>query len=431
MGNDRSISSRTTERAIERAVLGVLAAGVEVGRVIVHSGGKVEIIAASCDVRVGSTQNEVELCDALFTKKSPTTVTLKGIKRVKAPGGQMYLYVRRSDGPDVRLPDLPTSDPEFLKAYTAAREAPKRVQGRHKAGSIGAVFTACLASEDIHTVSPAYRAMIRRHADDIWESYGPAPIRGLERRHIQKDVDNANASGHRRKTWRWVVKWAILNGFLDSDPTERVALPRTAPTDGHPAWTADDVQAFRNHWPLETRQRLAMELLQWSGARISDAVILGPQHVGKDGVIAYTQKKTGSMAYCPWRCVLPSYAVALSTDRETMHAAIDAREEHHLTFLATIHGKSRSANSIGGVISSAARAVGIEKSAHGLRKYRATQLAHAGATPHQIGAWTGHESLREIEHYTKSVNRHAAVPGTPTEQESGKTLGPLPKQHHK
>lgn len=69
IGNERSTSSRTTERAIERAVLGVLAAGVEVGRVIVHFGGKVEIIAAGSDVRVGSTQNEVELCDALFIKK--------------------------------------------------------------------------------------------------------------------------------------------------------------------------------------------------------------------------------------------------------------------------------------------------------------------------------------------------------------------------
>jgi hypothetical protein len=55
MDNDRSTSSRTTERAIERAVLGVLAAGVEVGRVIVHSGEKLEITAARCDVRVGAT----------------------------------------------------------------------------------------------------------------------------------------------------------------------------------------------------------------------------------------------------------------------------------------------------------------------------------------------------------------------------------------
>lgn len=103
----------------------------------------------------------------IIRKKSPTTVTLKGIKRVHSACGKTYLYVRRSDGPDVRLPDLPINDPDFLKAYTVAREAPKRIQTKHKAGSIGSVFTACLASEEIRTVSPAYRAMIRRHSDDI------------------------------------------------------------------------------------------------------------------------------------------------------------------------------------------------------------------------------------------------------------------------
>jgi integrase len=94
-----------------------------------------------------------------------------------------------------------------------------------------------------------------------------------------------------------------------------------------------------------------------------------------------------------------------------MHCALDARSMKHPTFLATEYGTTRSAKSIGGVVRGAAHEAGIPKSAHGLRKYRATQLAHAGATPHQIGAWTGHESLKEIEHYTKSMDRRAAVLG--------------------
>ena len=361
-------------------------------------------------------------------QKGPTIVRLKGIKRVRAAGGQTYLYVRRTDGPDVRLPDLPTDDPEFLKAYTDAREAPKRMNGAFKTGTIGAVFTAVLASEDMHTISAAYRAMIRRHADDIRQNYGAAPMRGLERRHIQQDVDAASAPDHRRKVWRWAAKWAIRNGFIEYDPSERVSLPRKAPTEGHPAWTPDDVAKFRDHWPNGSRQRLVMEVLQWTGARISDAVVLGPQHVGDDGVIAYRQQKTGNLAYCPWSCDLPKYATAMETDRAEMHMALDNRFTRHLTFLATAHGTTRSAKSIGGVVRQAAHDAGILKSAHGLRKYRATMLAHAGATPHQIGAWTGHESLKEIEHYTKSLDRRAAVKGTSTEQNFGKTSVLLPKR---
>jgi integrase/recombinase XerD len=113
--------------------------------------------------------------------------------------------------------------------------------------------------------------------------------------------------------------------------------PRTAPTDSHPAWTAGDVQAFSNHWPLGTRKRLAMELLQWSGPRITDAAMLGPQHVGKDGVIAYTQKKTGSMAYCPWRCVLPAYAATLSAVQRVQSALKKARTTSENTVLHSSH----------------------------------------------------------------------------------------------
>ena len=354
-------------------------------------------------------------------------MTLKGIKRVRSANGKTYFYVRRRDGPDIRLPDLPTNDPDFLKAYAEARDAPRNVQARFKSGSVGAVFTAVIASEDMHTISAAYRAMIRRHADDIRESYGVAPIRGLERRHVQQDVDGSTAPDHRRKVWRWAVKWAIRNGFLDHDPSERVTLPRKTPTEGHPAWSVDDVAQYRTHWATGTRQRLIMEVLQWSGARISDAVMLGPQHVGPDGVIAYKQQKTGGMAYCPWACTMPDYAQGMSSDRDLMHEALDARADRHLTFLATEYGTTRSAKSIGGVIRSAARDAGILKSAHGLRKYRATQLAHAGATPHQIGAWTGHESLKEIEHYTKSMDRRAAVTGTPVERKVENSAGLLPK----
>jgi integrase/recombinase XerD len=36
-------------------------------------------------------------------------------------------------------------------------------------------------------------------------------------------------------------------------------------------------------------------------------------------------------------------------------------------------------------------------SAHGVRKHTAARLAENDATPHQIGAITGHQSLEEIE----------------------------------
>jgi site-specific recombinase XerD len=44
-------------------------------------------------------------------------------------------------------------------------------------------------------------------------------------------------------------------------------------------------------------------------------------------------------------------------------------------------------------------------SAHGLRKACATALAEAGATAHEMVSVTGHQSLEEIERYTRGAKR--------------------------
>jgi integrase len=46
-------------------------------------------------------------------------------------------------------------------------------------------------------------------------------------------------------------------------------------------------------------------------------------------------------------------------------------------------------------------------SAHGLRKACAMALAEAGATAHEIASVTGHQSLEEIERYTRDAKAQA------------------------
>jgi integrase/recombinase XerD len=91
-----------------------------------------------------------------------------------------------------------------------------------------------------------------------------------------------------------------------------------------------------------------------------------------------------------------------------------------MTFLATRQGRARSAKSIGNDLAATARKAEVEKSAHGLRKACAKMNAEGGATAHQIGAWTGHESLSEVEHYTRAVDRMRAVMGTERDKNVGK-----------
>lgn len=88
-----------------------------------------------------------------------------------------------------------------------------------------------------------------------------------------------------------------------------------------------------------------------------------------------------------------------------------------MTWMTTAHGKSRSVKAAGQWFAAKARAAGIYgRSAHGLRKSRARALAEAEGTSVQIGAWTGHESLSEIERYIRNFNKRKALSSTKAEQ---------------
>jgi integrase len=53
------------------------------------------------------------------------------------------------------------------------------------------------------------------------------------------------------------------------------------------------------------------------------------------------------------------------------------------------------------------RATGLPdgRSPHGLRKAAARRLAEGGCSPHQIAAITGHQTLKEVERYTKDTDQ--------------------------
>jgi integrase/recombinase XerD len=343
------------------------------------------------------------------------SVTLKGLTRFDTKrGAQSYWYVRRKGLPLVRMPDLPHDDPRFLAAYAAAWavEAPVKATLDPESG-FAAHVRRIIASRRYRDKSPEYRAGLRRNFDEMREDFGNADLAELTSRDVADDVEDADNPLLRLKAWRF-----LCHGMLP-DPSKAVTVPQQK-TDGHPPWTADEITAYRMRWHIGTVPRAAMELLFWTGARISDGVRIGRGNVGPDGVLAFRQKKTGGMAYVAWSCELPDYAASLAADRAQMHEALAALPGSHMTFLATVHGRGRSDKALGTLISDAAEKAGFAKTAHGLRKARAVALADNGATTHQIAAWTGHASLKEIEHYTKEADRRKAVrgnsPGTETVQ---------------
>lgn len=341
-------------------------------------------------------------------------IRLKGL--FLHPSGAKYHRARRG-GRQVytRLPDLPLDHPDFLAAFAAAargQEAPPAWAPE----TIGSTWRAALASDLLHSYSESYRSIIRRQAALICGRGGHVKAAAVAERHIRADLRDASNPAARLKAWRFWTRYCLERGWLETDPSAPIRL-RLRAGDGHPMWTRDEIEAFRAAWPIGTTARAIMELGFWTGARIGDLCLIGPPHVGRDGVLAFRQSKTGALAFVPWTCPLPSWATAMEPDRDLCHAAI-TRPDRTMTWLQTAAGRTRSHKAAGHLLATACRKIGLERSAHGLRKARAAALAESGATPAQIGAWTGHQSLSEITHYTRQMDRRASVRGTPAEQKT-------------
>lgn len=341
---------------------------------------------------------------------------LKHVQRI-VRGDRVLRYLRVPGQPRIRLPDLPEDHPDFLAAYLEATRGAPAAKPRAAPGTIGALCEAYLRTAEHAAQSPDYRRVIRREVEAIRAAGGAARAMDLAPRHIAADVSALapHAATARLKAWRLLTRYGAATGALTGDHARGVRPPRLPRSDGHAPWTAAEVERFRARWPVGTIERAAMELLHWTGARIGDAVLIGPQHVGADGVLSFRQAKTGGLAHVPWTCPLPPYAAGMAADREAMHAALAARPSAHLTWLATSRG-TRSKEGLGNLITAACAAAKVAKSAHGLRKARAVALAQAGASTRQIAAWTGHRTLDEIEHYTDAVDRRRLVTGTDPER---------------
>ena len=356
-------------------------------------------------------------------------VRLKGIIHRRNADGSLRVYYRAPSGTLTKLPALPENDPRFLAAYAeAVAEAPKRrPPSKAREGSLGALVQSFLASRVYREMKPGTQAYTRQHAAKIIgkPERTDVPVSGLRARHIRSDMEplTRNAARTRLKVWRWLMRHARSLDWIEEDPTLGVDAPQIR-TDGHHTWTAEERERFRETHEIGTDERMAFELLLWTGARRSDAVTLGRQMIGRDGWLAFTTLKTGEAVAVPVLCTLPDWAASLEPQRDMLAACIAAMPSR-LTFISTGAGTPRSAKAFGAWFRTARAAAGLDPrcTAHGLRKARASELAELGATEHQIGAWIGDRSLGEVVRYTRKADRRRVLKGTDRSTEQKQNLG--------
>jgi integrase len=327
-----------------------------------------------------------------------------------------YYYFRRRGFKKARLPGLPGSE-EFMAAYQQALSAsqPKDIgANRTKPGTVNACivgYYTCLAFRGLASSTQQHRRAI---LERFRERHGDKRIALLPSHKIEEWLNQMQPVAARNwlKTLRGLLEFAVKERFCATNPARDIKLPKWK-GGHHRAWTDAEVEQFERKHAIGSRARLAFALGLYTVQRAGDVRGLGQQHV-RNGELTFKQSKTGVRLTLP---ILPE-----------LQAILDATPSGHMTFLVNDKGGQYSGTRFSDQFRQWCNEAGLprECSFHGLRATGCTVLADAGYSVHEIAAWSGHATLKEVERYTKGANQKRLARGaaeglrrTKIEQRSG------------
>ncbi|WP_244941432.1 tyrosine-type recombinase/integrase [Bradyrhizobium yuanmingense] len=316
--------------------------------------------------------------------------------------GNVRCYVRAPGKRKVRIRALPGT-PEFMEEYQAAiataAEAPLRQAAEAKRGSFRYLCIRYYSSATYKALDISTRNWQRRALDEIAQDHGSKQVATMQARHVRRlrdaKAETPAAANQRLKALRALFSWAAEAEETTVNPTLGVKKLKYR-SEGHHTWTDEEIRQYYERHPLGSQARLALDLLRYTTGRREDGPRLGRQHI-RDGRVRFRQAKNEHRN--PIDIDIPLHP-ALA---ESIAAA---KVSANMTFLLTEFGKPFTANGFGNKFKDWCRQADLPHcSAHGVRKATSTALADAGATPHEIMAITGHQTLEEVERYTKAANR--------------------------
>ncbi len=312
----------------------------------------------------------------------------------KTRHGRWVIYFRRGKGRRIRLPDA-FGTPQFDDAYQAALTGNVPPPRRERTPSrslkwLVARYMESAAWRQLATATRKKRGLIFR---DAIQRSDNAPFAAITRADVQRAIDKrADRPAYANnflKAMRGLFAWAVRNGHVENNPAQDVERVRYK-SDGFPAWTTDDVTAFRARHEIGTKARLALELLLLTGLRRSDIVRAGCQHL-RGNLFSIRTAKTGAVVTLEFPAWLMELIAVSSTG--------------DMAFIVSEHGKPFTTESFGNWFRVRCREAGLKKSAHGLRKLSATLAANGGAASHELMAQYGWSTIGQAEAYTRGADR--------------------------
>jgi integrase len=300
----------------------------------------------------------------------------------------------------------PIGTEEFLREYrhclTSVHTSDGMIRTRDREGSVNDLVSRYLRSSDFkgearQVTLSKNRAIIERFRKMHGERMvAHVTFEPLDKIIAEARIKNADGTGGNfaaqklRKELKRLFGYAVKLGWLASNPVDHIR-PLKLRTDGFHSWTDKEVEQYQNHWAVGTRQRLALELILWTGKRIGDAAKLGPQHIIENTLVS-VDSKTQKLS-----------EIALSKD---VLLALAAVGEAHGYLITGSHGRGYSEKSLSQTFSEWCNQAGLPHcSAHGLRKTITRRMAESGLTNAEMKSITQHTADAELAVYTRGVNQ--------------------------
>ncbi|MCZ8100598.1 MAG: tyrosine-type recombinase/integrase [Burkholderiales bacterium] len=310
--------------------------------------------------------------------------------------GKVRYYVRRKGSPKIKI-EGQFGSPDFMVAYAAALSGPAAPPPPSSA-SFAHLAKLYMDSSAFKALDFSTQGWRKTHLDRVCEKHGDKPYRLIDAkgvRMLRDEVkDKPSVANKRLKALRALFKWAVEEEppLMPANPARDVPQVKVI-SDGHHSWEIEEVEAYEKAHPVGTQARLALAILLYTACRREDAERMGPKHV-KDGRVRFVQGKNEHRA--PVKIDIPLHP--------DLAEAIAATATGIRTFLIKSHGRPYPAGGLSKAMRVWCDAAGLPHcSAHGLRKATATRLAERGATVHEIMSITGHQSIEEVERYTKAA----------------------------
>jgi integrase len=317
--------------------------------------------------------------------------------------GKRMWFFRVGKGQRIRLPDEYGS-PQFQKAYRDALAL--HVSGELRTGKTMAwLIGQYLASPAWEGLAPETKKQFRYQLQRMKERAGEAPIEEITAASIAAGRDTrATKPSDANKYLKCSValfRFAVDRQWLKDNPAKGIEKLKT-PSVGFHTWTEDEAKAFEERWPVGTRERLAFDLLVYTGVRRSDVVRLGQRNTRQGEITITTEKSRNS-----GRPVEVTITILPPLVQSIVTAPIGAD-----TYLVTTRGTPFGKESFGNWFRKACTAAGVPGSSHGLRKLAAVRMAENGATEAELNAVFGWaEGSDESATYIRKASRSRLARG--------------------